>query len=311
MGLTNFPNGITSFGVPVLGSGPVFTTGDTYFVNSAGTFANDSNPGTSPTKPMATLDAAIGRTTANQGDHIIVMPNHAETITGASGITFDVAGVTIIGLGVYNQRPRFLMDGGTAVTAVISAADVRIKNLVFAAGHADIVACLDLTAKGTVLEEIEFADNTTNENWLTPIKATSTTNNDSDGLKVIDCRWTSPDAACVEFIEINADLDDLIVSGNAVLTPGATAGRVILVATGKDLRRCFVTWNYNVCKNTSGAVLITSDTSDNEGVVAHNRSGHLDTAGEALATLVGVYQFDNLGSGAIAASGYVLPAIDS
>jgi hypothetical protein len=311
MGLTNFPNGITSFGVPVLGSGPVFTTGDTYFVNSAGTFANDSNPGTAPGKPMSTLDAAIGRTTANQGDHIIVMPNHAETITGASGITCDVAGVTIIGLGVYNQRPRFLMDGGTAVSIVVSAADVRIKNLVFASGHADVVTCFDITGKGTVLEEVEFADNTANENWLTPIKATSTTNNDSDGLKVIGCRWTSPDAACVEFIEVNADLADLIVSGNVVLTAEATAGKLVLVATGKDLQRCHVVWNYNVCKNTSGDLLIDDDTTANSGVVAHNRTGHLDTGSEVLCDCDGVYQFDNLGSGSITASGYVLPAIDS
>ncbi|MAH45613.1 hypothetical protein CMI37_07275 [Candidatus Pacearchaeota archaeon] len=311
MTITPFPNGVSSFGVPLLGSGPIFTTGNVFFVNSAGSLASDNTSSGTVAVPFATLDYAIGRTTANQGDHIIVMPNHAETITGASGITFDVAGITVIGMGHYNQRPRFLMDGGTAVTSVVSAADVALKNLVFASGHADVVTCFGVTAVGAHFEGIEFADNTTDENFLSCIKATGTTNNEADGLRVINCRWTSPDAGGLEMIELNADVADLVAAGNVTLNDAATASKLILCATGKDLQRCYVVWNYVSAGNTAGDLLIDNDTTANSGIVAHNRVGHHDTAGEAIVDADGVRQFDNLGTATDTASGYVLPAIDS
>ena len=37
MGLTNFPNGVSSFGVPILGGGTIFTTGSIFFVDSTTT----------------------------------------------------------------------------------------------------------------------------------------------------------------------------------------------------------------------------------------------------------------------------------
>src|SRR3990167_8953647 len=104
--LSSYPNG---FGGGVLDRVLPLATifgGNIYWVNS-NTGAN-TGKGTRE-RPFATLDYAIGRCTANNGDIIMVMPNHAETITGAGGLTFDVAGITVIGMGSYNNRPRFLM----------------------------------------------------------------------------------------------------------------------------------------------------------------------------------------------------------
>jgi hypothetical protein len=56
MGLTNFPNGITSFGVPVMGSGQDIS-GSTYFVdNNSG---NDGNTGNSWERAFKSLAKAI------------------------------------------------------------------------------------------------------------------------------------------------------------------------------------------------------------------------------------------------------------
>ena len=93
-GLTSYPNGFPG-GVAIHGM-PVLNTysGNVYWVNSAS--GGDGNKGTRA-RPFATLDYAIGRCTANNGDIIMVMANHAETITGVAGIALDVAGVTVIG----------------------------------------------------------------------------------------------------------------------------------------------------------------------------------------------------------------------
>ena len=102
MPLTAFPSGISSFGVPVLGAGGIgvpTTTGNYWFVSS--TLGNDGNLGTSASSPFGTIGRALtsGFAAANQGDVIVVMPGHTETITADAGINLNVAGVTIVGLG--------------------------------------------------------------------------------------------------------------------------------------------------------------------------------------------------------------------
>ena len=303
---TSFPHSAFSYGIPNI-------TGTVLFVNSAAANASNGNDGLSPDKPLATLDGAISHAnlTANNGDLILVMPNHSETVTGAAGITADVAGVTIRGLGNYNQRPRFLMDGATTVDVLVSAADVTFENLVFASGHADVVRCFRITAAGCSLINIEFDDNVVDENWLTPIKATSTTDNNADGLRVIGCRWTSADAAGLEFIEINADLKHLIVRDNVVVHEG-TASALILCATGKDIQYCDVRNNFLAHKMTANALLVNNDTTANSGIIASNRVGHADvtTTHNLGITALGCRLFDNLSVSTDSLSGFVLPAID-
>lgn len=281
--------------------------GKTFYVDSA----VDAASGASPAEAVGTLDEAFALCVADRGDVIVVMPNHAETITGAGGITADVAGVSVIGLGNYNQRPRFLMDGGTAVTVVVSAADVSFSNLVFSSGHADVVTCFNITAKGCSLDRIEFDENTTDEDWLTPIKATSTTNNNADGLRVTNCRWIQASASGLEFIEINANLKGLTVEGNFIVHEG-TASPLVLVATGKIFTGASIMWNYLSHKQTANELLVNNDGSTNTGIIAHNRVGHADvtTSHDLGIDGLGCRLFDNLSTSTGSVSGFVLPAID-
>jgi len=55
--LTNFPNGISSFGVPVLGGGNIVTTGTFYFVD--GDVGSNSNSGLDADNPLDTLKYAL------------------------------------------------------------------------------------------------------------------------------------------------------------------------------------------------------------------------------------------------------------
>lgn len=308
MPISNYPNGFAN-GVNILGM-PVLNTygGNVFWVNSSG--GSDGNKGTRD-RPFATLDYAIGRCTANNGDIIMLMPNHAETITGAGGITADIAGITIVGMGTYNQRPRFLMDGATTVTFVVSAADVTVQNCVFASGHADVVRCFNVTAAGFSCLECEFVNNVVDENFLVAIDCSSTTDNNADGLKVVGCRYISADASATNLINVTADVDGLVATDNFVCLDAATAAPMILCATGKDLRGLLVLRNYVANGMTANDLFIDNDTAVNTGIVAHNRIGHHDVTGaHSLIDCDGVRLFDNLSVSTDVLSGVIIPAAD-
>lgn len=103
MGFTNFPNGVTSFGIPVIGVGRMVagapsqrsTYGNTWFVNAyAGA---DGNDGKSPLTPMLTMTEAFSRIAS--GDVI----NVAGKITEQLVTPVNVFDVWVNGMG---NRPR-------------------------------------------------------------------------------------------------------------------------------------------------------------------------------------------------------------
>ena len=81
--------------------------GDEYYVCSADGHDSAGNYGTAYDAPFATVDYAINQCTANQGDIIYVLPGHEESYTAADGFDLDVAGVTVIMLGVGADTPEF------------------------------------------------------------------------------------------------------------------------------------------------------------------------------------------------------------
>src|SRR3970282_1408970 len=100
-----------------IGPQPGLTTGEVFYVNSGtggvapgGIGGSNANSGKSPQEPFATIDYAIGRCTASRGDIIYVLPGHLELLTTAGQIALDVAGVSVIGLGMGLNRPRLQYD---------------------------------------------------------------------------------------------------------------------------------------------------------------------------------------------------------
>lgn len=153
MGMTNYPYGVSSFGIPLIGSGPVFTTGKVLFVDyTTGTDGNGR--GDSPSNPLKTLDYAIGKCRANKGDVIILMPGHAESVIAAGTITCDVAGVTIIGMGNGSNRPTFTFSTAVGATIAISAANVKFQNVIFDLTGVDgITTGLNVTGADCSIED--------------------------------------------------------------------------------------------------------------------------------------------------------------
>lgn len=122
MGFTNFPNGVTSFGVPTMGmAGIPPTSGSVWFVNS--NTGVDGNAGTF-SQPIKTTARAIVLATA--GDVIVWMAGHAETISAAGGITVNKAGLTFWGIGEGKDAPTFTSATSTAATFLISSANTVI-----------------------------------------------------------------------------------------------------------------------------------------------------------------------------------------
>jgi hypothetical protein len=152
---TNFPNGITSRGIPLLGGVTIpTTTGDYYFVHS-GTGAN-TNGGKTKETPLATIDAAINKCTASVGDVIIVMPGHAETIASASTLIPDVEGITIIGLGNGDNRPT-LTFSATDSEIEVGADNITIDNIRFIASISAVATGIDVNANFCTIKNCEFA----------------------------------------------------------------------------------------------------------------------------------------------------------
>jgi len=300
----------TSGGVYVVNNESV-TTGNIYFVDSgSSTGGTSAGYGTSPDAPFTTIDSAINQTTANNGDIIYVMPGHSETLTGASAITCDVAGVSIVGMGRGGDRPTLLLDAGASVSIVVSAASVHWENVVFSAGHADITVAIDVSAANASFENCEWKENTTAENFLTSIR-TSAVANACDGLSVTNSVATTVDTASVNFITVREDIDLLVMNDNFIELGVNNSNAIIGVASGKDVTSCRILRNDIYRLNTAGDILIDSDTTANSGIIAGNRIGHADTASEVLIDADGVRQFDNVGTATNTASGYILPAIDS
>lgn len=155
MAITNFPNGVSSFGIPVMGGGVQIppTTGSYFFVDS--NTGSNNNSGIGPEDAMATIDAAIGLCTADKGDVIIVMPGHAETISAATSLVVDVDGISIIGLGHGRNRP-VLSFSATTSRIPISADDVVISGLVFLGAVADIVSGVTVTGDDVTVRDCEW-----------------------------------------------------------------------------------------------------------------------------------------------------------
>lgn len=299
-------------GVPV-GVGGRMITGKVFFVDS--NLGNNSWSGKKPNRAFGTLDFALGKCTADKDDHIFVMPGHTETITGAGGITLDIAGVQVIGLGRYDARPRFLMDAGTAVTMLVTAANCSMENIVFAAGHADVVKFAHISAKGFRLHKCVIEENVANENFVRAITA-GTADNDYDGLEISECDFRSPDGASVHAIELLKNSQDVKLIGNRIVGDYANTPYAPIYSPSAEIHtNIYIAHNkIHNQHDANAAVGISIANTASTGWIIYNLVGHQDAAGETpiLAGAAGLFCAENYCAGVLGtASGYLYPAVDS
>jgi hypothetical protein len=273
MGLTKFPKGVSSFGIPIIGGGSIpTTTGSYFFVGNQHSGVDAPGYGTME-KPFATLDYAIGKCTADKGDVIIVMPGHAENIASAGGITCDVAGVTVVGLGNGGKRPRFSFTAADA-TFVISADDITFGNIQWEAKYADVATGLDVSAVDSItFNNCWFTESATNLNYVIVIDLATGASN----ITVDNCVCTCSDAANDSFINGVACSGLTVVDSRIYFTTAqaAACGQIAMSgnSTNTLIRDCYFV------SLVDNALHIDLNGDANTGIIANCYFSSLDTAG--------------------------------
>lgn len=155
MPISNYPNGFAN-GVSIRGT-PLAVThpGNVFWVDSGA--GSNGNKGTFD-RPFATIDYAVGACTASNGDIIFVKPGHVETVIAAAGLALDVAGVAVVGLGSGSLRPTVNVTTAVSASAVVSAANVSLVNMLFTGGIDALTGPLSITGADCTLVNVETRD---------------------------------------------------------------------------------------------------------------------------------------------------------
>jgi hypothetical protein len=186
MGLTNYPNGISSFGVPQIGGSTLPVTDGNYFFVDA-SFGSNGNEGNTPEKPFATVAYAISVSTAGNNDVIVMLPAHTETIATAGGWT-PKAGTFILGLGWGDNRPRITMSA-TASTILLSAAGVSLRNFRVTTSVAEVVTIISMSGAGCTIDAVDYYESGTFA-CITFLTTTAAANR----FSLLNCRHASTTA---------------------------------------------------------------------------------------------------------------------
>jgi hypothetical protein len=198
MGVTNFPGGLASFGLPVLPGLP-FTTGTVYFVcNATNANGSDGNSGLRPDQPLATLAKALTLVTASKGDTIVVMPGHAETTTA---VALSVAGVTVVGVGFGRLKPAFTATTAASDLFAVSAANVTLINLRLVGAASGSTALLDINGADFYGYGLVF------EHGAAPLNAV-TVPASAHRFILEDCQWRGTAAGCDKCVIVEGKTDD-------------------------------------------------------------------------------------------------------
>lgn len=307
MTLTNYPNGISSFGLPVYGT-PINgapLTGTVLFVDTVN--GVDAGSGNGPNKPFQTLTYAL--TQASGYTTIYVMQGSTVTISSATSLLLNVANVAIIGLGTGTQRPVFNYTTANTAAIPVSAANVTVRNIRHTGNFLSIARAYTVTAVGFTLDGCHFADASGVLNFLNIVNCTGAANT-ADRLTVTNNTWLGLGTTSVNSLVLSAnDIDQLNVSGNYVKSPNTTDAAWITITAG-ILTSASISYNRTYRANTAttaGALLALGGTTST-GIINNNYCLTLDASAPLLfVATTGLGAFENYVSGAITLSGILTP----
>ena len=270
--------------------GLMFGAGNIWFVDSGNSSAADNaSSGTLKTTPFATLGFAAGRVTASNGDIILVLPGHLETITAADGIRFVLAGVQVIGLGDGTDRPTFNFTTATTADIEIDAANITFRNLFFDMTGIDaLVTGIDVNASHFTMThcEVLMADSGGQAETAVDLDA------NADHAKIIHCGFFGPTAGdCDEAINISGTLTNIeighcwfdgdfdvgCISSGSVFTEGYVHDNVLKNDQSNIVSIAFTAACTGVLRRNVHANDRTAATGVNPGSMRSFESYHVDT----------------------------------
>jgi hypothetical protein len=286
------------------------TTGNRFFVDSGSSRAADANRGQDPNVPLATIDGGINRCTASNGDQVIVMPGHTESLTTATGVAMDVAGVSVFGLGQGFTRPRLTYDA-TAGLVAFTASNCRWSNIVHVASIASITAAIYVSGPGsatattrTEIDHCYFTFDATGVEFTVMIALGDGATNSADYVHIHD-NWFEAEnidgcasALLIDDCQFVHIMDNLFTGDyNSACIDGAAGTSACLdyVITGN------VVQNYD---NGAGAAIDLDNSAT--GIVAKNVFSHADDLADGV-DFGACYCIENYVSDAVDTTGIVVP----
>jgi hypothetical protein len=281
MGLTIFPHGTASFGIPQVGNDGLIPT------SSGSYFWVDSGPGRNGQgtfeDPFSTIENAYSACTASAGDVIVVKEGHTQTISSATGVVLNKIGVSIVGLGSGSLRPTFTLSGTAATcTFTVSAASQTIKNIIVTSGVVELVSAFTVSAAGCSLIGIDYRETATANTVLAAVTGTA----GADYLTIKNCMFKSTttaagNASCIVGV---AAQNDVVIANNIIEWIGAdNAATCAIYNAGAGLRWLIA---YNIFKITGGTSVTVVNATTCTGMAIYNSSGSAGT------TLASNFQFD-------------------
>lgn len=176
-------NGVVNGPVNQIGTGSFITSGNVWYVSSV--TGNASNRGTDPAFPLATISQAQSAATASNGDVVVIMPGHTETVVAAAGIALSKAGISYIGIGTGALRPTITFTTSTAATMTITGANITIQNVKFVCGIDAQVSMIPVSSSDVSFLGCEFVTNTATVGAVLGILTAAT----ADRLVIDSCRF--------------------------------------------------------------------------------------------------------------------------
>jgi hypothetical protein len=242
-------------------------------------------------------------------------PGHAETISSSTAATLGVAGVAIVGLGNGTSRPKFTIDTANTATINVTADNISFLNCQFVANFLSIAACFTMTtAKWFTVQNCAFLDTSSVLNFLNIFKSTGAANT-IDGITLIDNMWNGLGTTSVNTFVLSAnDVANMTLVSNTVKLARTADAAILAVITAGVLTNlnCDANKAYSAQTATANGSLINVGGTTSTGWVANNKVQTLTTTADKLfTTTVGLYAANNLVSGVVGASGFLIPAADS
>lgn len=234
-----------------------------------------------------TIKLALAQCRANAGDIILVAPNHTESITSATDLAVNVAGVRIIGLGTGTDRGTLTLTTAITANIPITVANVVISNLIIdMSGFASITAGITVSAAGVTFLNNTFITATTNSVVL-GISATAAASN----LIILGNTFQGVAAATTTTAIQLVGCNDFLVRGNIFISGyGSAVGAISNITTA--CLRGVVDQNY-INNQTASSTVAMSFVAGSSGQIANNRmqilSGIAPIVGAGMSWVGGNY----------------------
>jgi len=242
------------------------TTGDVFYVDSTnGSAADTAGRGKTPGVPFATLDFADTQCADNNGDTIILMPGHAETIATGTALTVATIGLTVVGLGNGTDQPTFTLSA-TGSEVNIDANNITIENIHFISTANDVAICLDVNAHDFTCRECRFTDTAASQNFLVCIQDATTSG--SHRITVEGCIAHMVDPLDTHFVNFAGAGNGHIIRDNIIMGQHVT----MCIGGVGIITQCTITGN-TILNESAGSNLCISLAATCTGVVSYNACG--------------------------------------